>query len=89
MKALIKAKPEEGIWIADIARPAIGPNDVLIKVKTTAICGTDVHIYNWDEWSRKTVPVPMITGHEYAGIIEKVGEDIGRDQARRREARRR
>ena len=64
MKALMKAKPEEGIWLADTKRPEIGPNDVLIKVKRSAICGTDIHIYNWDEWAQSTIPVPMTVGHE-------------------------
>ena len=76
MKALIKAKPEEGIWIADVAKPAIGPNDVLIKVKRTAICGTDVHIYNWDEWAQKTIPVPMAVGHEFSGEVVEIGSEV-------------
>ena len=76
MKALIKAKPEEGIWIADIAKPEIGPNDVLIKVKRTAICGTDVHIYNWDEWAQKTIPVPMAVGHEFSGEVVEIGSEV-------------
>ena len=62
MRALVKAKSEPGIWMEEVPVPDIGPNDVLIKVKKSAICGTDVHIYNWDEWARKTVPVPMVTG---------------------------
>ena len=77
MKALSKLKPEEGIWMVDDApMPEVGPNDVLIKIKKTAICGTDVHIYNWDEWSRKTVPTPMITGHEYVGEIVEMGSEV-------------
>lgn len=77
MKGLAKLKPEPGIWMVDDADiPAIKDNEVLIRVTTSAICGTDIHIYNWDEWSQKTVPVPMITGHEYCGIIEKVGADV-------------
>ncbi|MEL7487543.1 MAG: L-threonine 3-dehydrogenase [Pseudomonadota bacterium] len=76
MKALIKAKAEEGIWVADIAQPEIGPNDVLIKVKATAICGTDVHIYNWDEWAQKNVPVSMAVGHEFAGEIVAIGSEV-------------
>ncbi|MCB9991360.1 MAG: L-threonine 3-dehydrogenase [Rhodospirillales bacterium] len=79
MKALSKLKPEPGIWMIDDAEvPAVKDNEVLIRIKKTAICGTDIHIYNWDEWSQKTVPVPMITGHEYAGIVEKVGADVTR-----------
>ena len=60
----MKAEAEEGIWLADTTRPSTGPNDVLIKVKRTAIYGTDVHIYNWDNWAQKTVPVPMTVGHK-------------------------
>lgn len=76
MKALIKAKAEEGIWIADVAKPVIGPNDVLVKVKRTAICGTDVHIYNWDEWAQKTIPVPMAVGHEFSGEVVEIGSEV-------------
>ena len=76
MKALAKQKPEKGIWMIDAPVPEIGPEDVLIKVKKTGICGTDIHIYNWDDWAKKTVPVPMITGHEYAGEIVEVGADV-------------
>ncbi|HHY49017.1 MAG TPA: L-threonine 3-dehydrogenase [Alphaproteobacteria bacterium] len=76
MKALVKARPEPGIWMEDRPVPEIGPDDVLVKVHKTGICGTDVHIYNWDEWARKTVPVPMITGHEYAGEIAAVGSGV-------------
>ena len=76
MRALIKAKPEEGIWLADIKKPEIGPNDVLVKVKKSAICGTDVHIYNWDEWARKTIPVPMAVGHEFMGEIVAIGSEV-------------
>ena len=81
MKALMKAKPEEGIWLADTARPTIGPNDVLIKVKRSAICGTDVHIYNWDEWAQKTIPVPMTVGHEFAGEVVDIGEEVHPEHA--------
>lgn len=76
MKALVKAKPEEGIWMADVECPQIGPNDVLIKVKRTAICGTDVHIYNWDAWAQSTIPVPMTVGHEFAGEIVEIGSEV-------------
>ena len=76
MKALIKAKPQEGIWLADVKRPDIGPNDVLIRVRRTAICGTDVHIYNWDDWAQKTVPVPMTVGHEFSGEIVEIGSEV-------------
>jgi threonine 3-dehydrogenase len=76
MKALAKIKPEEGLWMIDAPVPVCGHNDLLIKIKTTAICGTDVHIYNWDKWSQKTIPVPMITGHEFSGIVEAVGGEV-------------
>ncbi len=76
MKALIKAKSQEGIWLADVKRPDIGPNDVLIRVRRTAICGTDVHIYNWDDWAQKTVPVPMTVGHEFSGEIVEIGSEV-------------
>ncbi len=76
MKALMKAKSEEGIWMVDTTQPEIGPNDVLIKVKKSAICGTDVHIYNWDEWAQKTIPVPMTVGHEFAGEIVEIGLEV-------------
>lgn len=76
MKALVKAKREPGLWMQEVPVPDVGPNDVLIKIKKTAICGTDVHIYNWDEWSQKTVPVPMVTGHEYVGVVAEVGRDV-------------
>lgn len=73
MKALVKARPEVGIWMDRVPRPAPGPNDVLIRVKKTAICGTDLHIYNWDEWARTTIPVPMVVGHEFVGEIVDTG----------------
>ncbi|WP_324689738.1 L-threonine 3-dehydrogenase [Cobetia sp. UIB-001] len=76
MKALAKLKPEPGIWMTETAVPEIGHNDVLIKIRKTAICGTDMHIYQWDEWSQATVPVPMVTGHEYAGEIVALGSEV-------------
>ncbi len=76
MKALVKAKPETGLWLQDVAIPEPGANDVLIKMKKTAICGTDVHIYNWDSWAKKTIPVPMQVGHEFVGMVEAVGENV-------------
>nr|WP_298412165.1 L-threonine 3-dehydrogenase [uncultured Halomonas sp.] len=76
MKALAKLKPETGIWMIDAPVPEIGHNDVLIKIHRTAICGTDMHIYQWDDWSQNTVPVPMITGHEYSGEIVALGEEV-------------
>ena len=76
MKALVKKKPEEGLWLEDIAMPEMGINDVLIEVLRTGICGTDVHIYNWDAWSQKTVPVPLVIGHEFVGRIVDVGSNV-------------
>ncbi|NCW63654.1 MAG: L-threonine 3-dehydrogenase [Betaproteobacteria bacterium] len=76
MKALVKTKAEEGIWLQDMPEPECGNNDVIVKIHKTAICGTDIHIYNWDEWAQKTIPVPMITGHEYAGEIIEVGQNV-------------
>lgn len=63
MKALVKSKAETGLWMQQVEMPKIGINDVLVKVHRTAICGTDMHIYNWDEWAQKTIPVPMTVGH--------------------------
>ncbi len=76
MTALIKAKAEPGIWMEDAAPPAVGHNDVLVKIKKTAICGTDIHIYNWDEWAQATIPVPMIVGHEFVGEIAEIGGEV-------------
>ncbi len=76
MKALVKAKPEPGLWMEQHPVPEIGPDDVLIKVSKTGICGTDIHIWNWDEWAAKTVPVPLITGHEFAGSIVEMGRNV-------------
>ena len=76
MKALVKRHAKEGLWLEDMPEPEIGNNDVLVKIKKTAICGTDIHIYNWDEWAQKTIPVPMITGHEYAGEIVELGSNV-------------
>lgn len=76
MKCLVKSKAEEGLWMEERPVPEIGPDDVLIKINKTGICGTDVHIWNWDEWSRKTVPVGLITGHEFAGEIVEMGRNV-------------
>jgi threonine 3-dehydrogenase len=76
MKALVKAHSEPGLWLADIEEPTIGINDVLIQVLRTGICGTDLHIYNWDDWSKKTIPVPMTIGHEFVGRVAKVGSNV-------------
>jgi threonine 3-dehydrogenase len=76
MKALVKSKAERGLWLEDIPKPTVGINDVLIRVRYTGICGTDVHIYNWDEWAQKTIPVPMAIGHEFVGEIVEVGSNV-------------
>lgn len=76
MKALVKAKAEVGLWMQEAPVPEIGPNDVLIKVRKTAICGTDIHIFNWDEWAQKTIPVPMTIGHEFAGEVAAIGSHV-------------
>ncbi|ARN75244.1 L-threonine 3-dehydrogenase [Oceanicoccus sagamiensis] len=76
MKALVKKQGGEGLWLQDVPEPEIGINDVLIKIKRTAICGTDLHIYNWDDWAQKTIPVPMTVGHEFVGEIVEVGSNV-------------
>lgn len=76
MKTLAKLKPEVGIWMRDEAKPTIGHNDLLVKIAKTAICGTDVHIYQWDDWAQKTVPVPMTTGHEFVGVVAEIGSEV-------------
>jgi threonine 3-dehydrogenase len=77
MKALVKSEKKPGIWLVEDAPvPEVGVHDVLIRIRKTAICGTDVHIYNWDAWSQRTIPVPMVIGHEYFGVVEKVGAEV-------------
>ena len=76
MKALVKKEAAPGMWMEDIPEPKAGPNDVLIAIDRTAICGTDMHIYNWDAWAQKTVPVPMAVGHEYCGHIVEAGSEV-------------
>src|SRR5690242_14422629 len=76
MKALVKSKREPGLWLEEIPKPTIGINDVLIKVRRAGICGTDLHIYNWDEWAQRTIPVPMAIGHEFVGEIVEVGSNV-------------
>lgn len=76
MRALVKAEAREGLWMRHEPVPEIGPDDVLIRVNKTGICGTDIHIWNWDDWASKTVPVPMITGHEFAGEIVEIGAHV-------------
>lgn len=76
MKALIKAKPQSGIWLEEAAMPSVGPNDVLIKIKKTAICGTDLHIYHWDEWAQQHIQTPLIIGHEFMGEVVELGVEV-------------
>ena len=76
MKALVKSKADVGLWMEDVPVPEMGINDVLIRVLKTGICGTDVHIYKWDDWASKTIPVPMVVGHEFVGEIVKVGSNV-------------
>jgi threonine 3-dehydrogenase len=76
MKALVKAKPERGIWMQDIPPPEVGHNDVLIRVNRSAICGTDIHIYQWDDWAQHTIPVPLAVGHEFSGTIVECGIEV-------------
>ncbi|HZD46066.1 MAG TPA: alcohol dehydrogenase catalytic domain-containing protein, partial [Acidobacteriaceae bacterium] len=72
MKALAKSRRERGLWLEDVPEPEYGINDVLMRVRYTGICGTDVHIFDWDEWAQKTIPVPMVIGHEFVGEIVEV-----------------
>ena len=76
MKALVKRNSEPGLWLEDVEMPAVGINDVLIKVFRTGICGTDLHIYNWDAWAQETIPVPMVVGHEFVGEVVDVGSNV-------------
>jgi len=76
VKALAKLKREPGIWMTDAEKPAVGHNDILVKIRKTAICGTDIHIYKWDEWSQRTIPVPMVVGHEYVGEVAEIGSEV-------------
>ncbi|MBQ4631524.1 MAG: L-threonine 3-dehydrogenase [Clostridia bacterium] len=76
MKALVKKYPQKGLWFEDVTEPTVGVNDVKIKIHKTAICGTDLHIYNWDEWSQKTIETPRVIGHEYVGEIVELGSNV-------------
>src|ERR1700741_3182431 len=76
MKAVVKAKAEPGLWLEDVPVPKVGGDDVLIRVLKASICGTDLHIYNWDDWAQKTIPVPMTVGHEYVGVVEAMGQEV-------------
>jgi threonine 3-dehydrogenase len=76
MKALVKAKSEIGLVLSEVDKPSIGPKDVLIKVKTTSICGTDLHIWNWDNWAQSAIKTPMTIGHEFMGVVDQIGSDV-------------
>ncbi len=76
MKAIVKSRPEKGLWMEDVPEPKVGVNDVLIKVTKSAICGTDLHIYKWDEWAQKTIKTPMTIGHEYVGVVAEIGDEV-------------
>ncbi|PLX24021.1 MAG: L-threonine 3-dehydrogenase, partial [Marinilabiliales bacterium] len=76
MKALVKSKPEKGLWMEEVDIPEVGVNDILIKVKKSAICGTDLHIYRWDEWSQNTIKIGQTIGREYVGTVAKMGEGL-------------
>jgi threonine 3-dehydrogenase len=76
MRALVKARAERGLWLEDVPQPEYGINDVLIRIRRTGICGTDVHIYQWDDWAQQTIPVPMVIGHEFVGEIAAVGSNV-------------
>ena len=76
MKSLVKKHAKKGIWLEDTVKPEVGHNDLLIKIRKTAICGTDMHIYNWDEWAQNTIPVPMVVGHEYVGEVVGMGQEV-------------
>lgn len=76
MKALVKQSAEPGLWLGDVPEPEVGINDVLVRVRRTGICGTDVHIYKWDAWAQKTIPVPMVVGHEFVGEVVAVGSNV-------------
>jgi threonine 3-dehydrogenase len=80
MKAIVKRNPEKGLWMEDVPIPAVGPNDVLIKIKKSAICGTDLHIYKWDEWAQQTIKTPMTIGHEFMGVVVETGSEVDRVQ---------
>ena len=76
MQAIVKAKPELGLWLEEVPVPEVGSDDVLIRTLKASICGTDVHIYNWDAWAQKTIPIPMTIGHEFVGKIDRVGSNV-------------
>jgi threonine 3-dehydrogenase len=76
MKAIVKSRSERGLWMENVPVPEVGPNDLLIKIGHTAICGTDLHIFEWDEWAQRTIPVPLVVGHEFSGVVVEVGAAV-------------
>src|ERR1700738_3706612 len=76
MKALVKSRSERGLWLEDVPKPEVGITEVLIRVLVTGICGTDLHIYEWDDWARANIPVPLVIGHEFVGEIVAVGSNV-------------
>ena len=76
MTALTKQFPREGVWMQTVVRPVPGPNDLLIRIRKSSICGTDVHIYNWDDWAARTIPAGMVVGHEYVGVVQELGSEV-------------
>jgi threonine 3-dehydrogenase len=76
MKALVKSEAKQGLWMEDVPTPQIGKNDVLIKIQKTAICGTDIHIFNWDAWAQKTIKTPLVIGHEFVGTVSEIGDNV-------------
>lgn len=76
MRALVKRERKEGLWMEEVPVPSVGPNDILVKMRKTAICGTDIHIFNWDEWAQRTIPVPMTVGHEFVGEVAAIGSHV-------------
>ena len=76
MKAIVKSRRERGLWLEDVEKPEITATDVLIRIQHASICGTDLHIYNWDKWAQETIPVPVVIGHEYVGVVEEIGDEV-------------
>ena len=76
MQAVVKSRAEPGLWLETVPVPELGGDDVLIRIAKTSVCGTDVHIYNWDAWAQKTIPVPITIGHEFVGVVERVGNHV-------------
>ena len=76
MRALVKSRREPGLWLEEVPAPEIGPNDVLVRVKKTGICGTDLHVFNWDPWAQRAIGVPLVIGHECAGEVHAVGGQV-------------